>query len=50
MWSHFPGPLEHRYAVPNHSPIILSLPMRSMSRAEMMFPGRTDRLPRKLTR
>lgn len=39
-----------RCSIPNYSPIILSLPTLSMSRAEMMLPGRTDRLPRKLTR
>lgn len=33
-----------------HSPIIFILPILSMSSAEMMLPGSTDKLPRKLTR
>lgn len=31
------------------SPIILILPILSMKRAEMMLPGNTAKLPRKLT-
>lgn len=42
------------YVLPHHpcphSPIIFILPTLSMSSAEMMLPGSTDRLPRKLTR
>lgn len=32
------------------SPMIFTLPIFSMNRAEMMLPGNTARLPRKLTR